>query len=376
MTGQALKSLVESMFEVIRDRSTVEELAIVCPVPGCGDQSGNRGVNLKNGKTFCWRCNTGGDFVRWAKWLGYAFEDEKVSAVTLEELYMLLEPPRPRQIVPVISEITLPKGFHTCYDNPESAFTKQIGLMAERKNLKLEDLVAEGVGYATEDQRWEPFAIFPVLEYERLVYFQGRTYWDDMEKSTKKFPDRREAPLSSKYWIYDIDRLSEPGVDTVVIVESILNVISLKKKFAELGICNMVPVCVFKHAVSKPQFYKLLRFKNLKEAILLFDFDAIDLAWEDARKIDDLLRVSIAEMPFSADNKKLDPNDDVDAALEAIYNRQPYSMIGKLSRTLVSMTDRYYSPMDLRNMLIDLSQQPSTIETCSCIHHDESETNR
>ena len=378
MVGQALKNLVESMFDVVRDRSTVDELAIVCPVPGCGDQSGNRGVNLKNGKTFCWRCNTGGDFIKWARWIGYAIDEDERGAVTLEELANLLEwrAQQPRYVVPVINEIQLPKGFRTCFDNPQSVFTREIGKMAIRKNLEPDDLIQVGVGYATQDQRWEPFAIFPVVEYGRLVYFQGRTYWDDPEKSTKKFPNRTEAPLSSKYWIYDIDELGKPGVTTAVVVESILNVLSLKKKFAELGVTDMVPICVFKHAVSKPQFYKMLRFKNVKEAVLLFDFDAIDLSWEDAKKIDDLLRVSIAEMPFSATNKKLDPNDDVDAALQAIERRQPYSLAGYAARRLNSVAESYYLPY-IGSTLMDLLQAPRLqLETCSSIHNDESETTR
>lgn len=375
MVGQALKNLVTTMFDVASPdkQSNPEELVIICPVPGCGDQTGNRSVNLRNGKTFCWRCNTGGDFIRWARWIGYAIDEDARGAVTLEELYQLLEwQPVTKNIIPVINEISLPPGFHPCFDNPESIFTREIGKMALRKNLEPEDLIMAGVGYATEDPRWEPFAVFPVLEYGRLVYFQGRTYWDDPGKSTKKFPNRNEAPLSSKYWLYDIDELSRPEVDTVIAVESILNVLSLKKKLAKLGVTNMVPVCVFKHAISKPQFYKMLRFPNLKEVILLFDFDAIDLSWEEAKKIDDLLRVSIAEMPFSATNKKLDPNDDVDAAWAAIERRQPYGLANYAQRRLHSAAEEYYHN-DLRQQLMDVLQAPpSTIETCSCIHNDES----
>ena len=367
MTGQALKALVESMFEVIRDRSSADELAIICPVPGCGDTTGNRGINLKNGKTNCWRCNTGGDFTRWAKWLGYAFDDAETVSVSVEELCLMLEPPKPRLIVPVINEISLPKGFHSCYDNPDSVFTKEIGKMAVRKNLSPDDLVAEGVGYVTGDQRWEPFAVFPVLEHDRLVYFQGRTYWDEPGISTKKFPNRQEAPLSSKYWMYDIDRLKEPVVDTAIIVESILNVVSLKKQFAELGVTNMAPICVFKHAISKPQFFKLLRFKNLKEVVLLFDFDAIDLSWEDARKIDDHIRVSIAEMPFSAVNKKLDPNDDVVSACAAIEHRKPFRLEGRAERRIEAAAEHFCTP-NLNNTVIDLSTQMSTPEVCSSVH--------
>jgi hypothetical protein len=363
------------MFEVVRSRSTVDELAFICPVPGCGDQSGNRSVNLKTGKTNCWRCNVGGDFIKWAHWLGYAVDDDSTPMLSLEEFYKLLDPPKPVSIIPVISEIALPKGFHSCYDNPNSVYTRQIGEMAIRKNLTPEDLINAGAGYVSGDSSWQWYAVFPVLEYGRLVYYQGRTYWDEPGAVTKKFPSRQEAPLSSKYWIYDIDEIEKPGVDTIIVVESILNVLSLKTKLAKLGITNMVPICVFKHSVSKTQFLKLLRFKNIKEAILLFDFDAIDLSWKDAKRIDDLLRVSIAEMPFSSTNKKLDPNDDVDAAWEAIVNRTHYTMAGVAARAVTAASFRYYAT-DISKVLVD-QQHPSrmsTTESCSSQDYDDTKT--
>lgn len=376
------------MFEVARSRSTGDELHFICPVPGCGDQTGNRSVNLKSGKTNCWRCNIGGDFVKWARWLGYAVEDEGVAMLSLDDLFKLLDPPKPVSIIPVINEISLPSGFKPCFDYPDSVYTRNIGEMATRKNLEPEDIISAGVGFSSEDSTWQWYAIFPVLEYGRLVYFQGRTYWDDMtneddkkKSSTKKFPSRQEAPLSSKYWIYNIDEISNPGVDTVIIVESILNVLSLKKKLAAIGVTNMVPICVFKHSVSKTQFLKLLRFKNVKEAILLFDFDAIDLSWKDAKRIDDLIRVSIAEMPYAAGAPKIDANDDVDSAWTAIEKRKPYSMLGSLQRGLSSMASHYYKPdispllADLNHLMAGFHPQPkmSTSETCSN-GYDDSET--
>lgn len=390
MNGQTLKMQVESMFEVIKDRSIGDELTFICPVPGCGDQSGNRSVNLRSGKTNCWRCNIGGDFVKWARWLGYAIEEAGTPMLSLDELFGLLDPPKPVSVIPVINEISLPDGFRTCFDNPDSVYTRSICDMAVRKNLTPEDVINAGVGYATGDTAWQWYAIFPVVEYGRLVYFQGRTYWDDTVdvltrgQSTKKFPNRTEAPLSSKYWIYDIDEIDKPGVDTVIIVESILNVLSLKAKLANLGITNMVPICVFKHSVSKTQFLKLLRFKNIKEAILLFDFDAIDLSWKDARYIDDLIRVSIAEMPYVEGAPKIDANDDVDAAWRAIERRQPYSMLGALERFLKSTASNYYKP-DIGRLLADLQhimgefappQKLSTNESCSCIHDDSKTVQR
>lgn len=374
MTGQTLKMTVESMFEVVKARSTPEELVFVCPVPGCGDQSGNRSVNLKTGKTFCWRCNTGGRFVHWARWLGYAIEDEGTPMLSIEELFKLLDTPKPVSVIPVINEISLPDGFHSCWDYPDSSYTRQIADMAKRKNLEPEDLINAGVGYSTGDSAWQWYAIFPVMEYGRLVYFQGRTYWDEPGASTKKFPNRKEAPLSSKYWIYDIDEI-KPHVDTVIVVESILNVLSLKAKFAKLGITNMVPICVFKHQVSKTQFLKLLRFKNVKEAVLLFDFDAIDLSWNDAKRIDDLIRVSIAEMPYAEGAPKLDPNDDVDAAWVAIQNRQPYSMLGALERKIQSTASGFYAT-NIGHILADLNHpmapfHPGTKLCADTPHHSD-----
>ncbi|MGV0949199.1 MAG: hypothetical protein ACOYB3_00910 [Azonexus sp.] len=374
MNGQTLKVQVESMFEVVKSRSSEDELHFICPVPGCGDQTGNRSVNLKSGKTNCWRCNIGGDFVKWARWLGYAVEDEGKAMVSLDDLFKLLEPPRPVSVIPVINEISLPAGFNTCYDNPDSVYSRQIAEMAIRKNLTPEDLAIAGAGYSVSDSTWQWYAIFPVVEFGRLVYFQGRTYWDEPGASTKKFPNRTEAPLSSKYWIYDIDEINRPGVDTVIIVESILNVLSLKKKLAALGVTNMVPICVFKHQVSKTQFLKLLRFKNIKEAILLFDFDAIDLSWNDARRIDDLIRVSIAEMPYTEGAPKIDPNDDVDAAWAAIQKRSEYSMLGSLQRRLASTASHFYVP-NIGNELIDQRHPTKCLHPESCSNsHDDTET--
>jgi hypothetical protein len=342
------------MFDVVRDRCTPDEIVFICPQPGCGDSTGNRSVNLKSGKTSCWRCNIGGDFVKWARWIGFALEDSGEAGVTVEDLRAAIEAPtKPAPFVPVISEITLPVGFKTCYDNPDSVYTRLIGEMARRKNLEPEDLINAGVGYTNDmKSKWEPFAIFPVLEYGRTVYYQGRTYWDDPGVSTKRFPSRLEAPLSSKYWLYNIDALHAETARTAVVVESMLNVLSLQKEFGARGITDMVPVCAFKHAVSKPQFYKLLRFKHLTEVCLLFDFDAIELSWQDAKKIDNNIHVSIAEMPLNAKNPKFDPNDDVKAAMEAIYARKPFHLSDLTARRLQSV-DYSFMSRSLSGQLID-----------------------
>jgi hypothetical protein len=327
MVGPLLKIEVEGVFQVVREKSTDEELVFVCPE--CGDKTGNRSLNLKTGLTFCWRCNKGknnkGNFIAWAKALGYYFSSgSDMSSVSIADIFAQDDPAASK--VPVLREVKLPKGFVPMAREPDSAYTKLITKMARRKHLDYEDFAAVGAGFTRDDLRWEPFCIFPVVEYGMTVYYQGRTYVDVPDETTKKFPSRRECPFGAKYWVYNIDGVRVQKPETVVVVESILNVLSLKRKFKEIGVYNQfVPVSVFKHYVSNIQALKLLQFEGVKEICLLFDHDAIEQTWKMIGTLGLTVTLTIAEMPFRKDNKKLDPNDDVEAACEALAERKLYS---------------------------------------------------
>lgn len=337
MKGAALKQAVANLFGIVKERSTNDELVFVCPEPGCGDRSGNRSVNLKNGRTNCWRCNKGGDFVKWVRHLGYKVDGNVVQEVSADVLARTLEKGEAAPLsAPVYALIRLPEGFTRCSDAPNSVYTRHIATMAQRKHLTLEDFIEAGVGF-TRKGAWEPFAIFPVVERGRTVYYQGRTYIDEPGEKTKKFPSRHECPVSSKFWVYNIDAVASPEVKIVVAVESILNCLSLKRKFRELGIVDTVPVCVFKHALSREQARKLQKYRNIEELVLLFDRDAIKESWEDASDQNFFKSVSVAEMPFVLGQKKLDPNDDVDLALEALASRRPFRESSNLLRLCKGM---------------------------------------
>jgi hypothetical protein len=242
--------------------------------------------------------------------------------------------------MPVYALVKMPEGFVRCQDAPRSVYTRLIGAMAQRKNLTLDDFIEAEVGF-TRQGRWESFAIFPVIERGRTVYYQGRTYIDEPGKTTKKFPSRHECPVSSKFWVYNIDAVKNPEVTKVVAVESVLNCLSLKKKFQELDIADTVPVCVFKHAVSREQARKLSKHKNIEEIILLFDRDAIDKSWEDASDLDLFRYVTIAEMPEVPGRPKIDANDDVELALEALASRISFKVTDKTLREAVPVPIKY-----------------------------------
>lgn len=323
--GPMLKQEIAATFEVVPHRSNPDELCFLCPQPGCGDTTGNRSVNLKTGLTNCWRCNQGGDFLRWAAGLGYRFNVEHEHSSTAPR-HELPTPASQGTVIPVVAEVALPKGFVKIADDPTSVYTRWITEMAQRKNLEYRDFALAGVGFTRIDPHWEAFAIFPVCEYGRTVYYQGRTYIDEPDKPTKKFPSRNEVQYGAKFWIYNIDEVRQRKPPIVLIVESILNVLSLRKKLHALGWQDaVVPVCVFKHSVSREQWMKLAVLRGVKEFCLLFDHDATAKAWTSRHPLRPGQVLTIAEMPGGEGQEKLDANDDVEAALEAFEQRKAYT---------------------------------------------------
>lgn len=325
----ALKFQISDLFTAVPERSSGDEVCIICPELGCEDRNGNRSVNLKSLKTYCWRCGKGGDFFIWAKRLGFSVENREVTDYDADYSTMTVDRVEERTILtPLPGKIGLPKGFKPLAQGTKTAYYKLISRMARRKNLHVDDFVEAGAGY-TREGKWEKFCIFPVLEYDHMVYFQGRTYLDYEGQPTKSFPNRKECPLGARYWLYGMDALGAEGAQTAIVVESILNVLSLRKRLRELEVKEYVPVCVFKHSISQPQAIKLARFKSIQEICILFDHDATAKAWDQGALLQAKYRVTVAEMPGSEGNSKMDANDAVDVALEAVCNRKKFSDVDR-----------------------------------------------
>ena len=321
-----LRAQIESLFEVVPERSSGDEVVFLCVEPGCNDVSGNRSVNLKTGLTNCWRCGKGGNFIQWCKRLGYPIELQDEPGVSAGELDAVIdslsEKYAPRS-ANYVTSVKLPNGFTPLSQEPDGAYARLIGRMAKRKHLDLADFIEAGAGFTRVDRRWEPFCIFPVHEWGKVVYYQGRTYSDEPGQSTKRFPDRGELPMGSRYWWYNIDELREKG-DTAIVVEAILNVRSLRRELKRRGI-NAVPIACFKHKISPEQLQKLAAIKGLKEVCLMFDADAITSAYSDCRRLRGRVQVSIVKMPVDPKTgKKVDPNDDAALAVDLFMKRLDY----------------------------------------------------
>lgn len=325
MKADDIRRICEANFDIVEDRSRSDEIVFICPEEGCGDHSGNRSVNLRTGMTSCWRCGAlrghSGTFSRWVRRFGISVEESEADLSTVDseiaDLELTLKEDKSTSYV---SSVKLPRGFTAIGDDPKCAYSRLIGRMAERKHLHFDDFVKAGVGYTTEDRAWEPYAIFPVVEWGRTVYYQGRIYAKSPEewmRGTKKFPKRKYVPVGAKNWIYNIDKARNRDVHTLIVVESILNVLSLENELRARKMDGIVPVAVFKHAISEPQRRKILNLGHIKEISLMFDQDAMAASWSSASDLSALRKVSVCTMPVG-----IDANDDAVVAVDAFQSRQ------------------------------------------------------
>lgn len=340
--SQLRRILGEAGLDVVNERSNANEIVIVCPQ--CGDKSGNRSVAVKSLLTNCWRCNRAGSLANWAKQAGFpvAISDSVIQAVGLDEVQGLVDSLETvgQQAIPsgYIPEVPLPRGFTAVADEPDCAYARLIGRMAERKRLSLADLTVAGVGFTRQDWKWEPYAIFPVFEWGRPVYYQGRTYTDPKDGApTKKFPSKVECPLGSRYWVYNIDEVRRHG-GVVVIMESILNVLSFKRELAKRGVVGVVPIAVFKHKVSNEQHAKLCKTAAIAktagfpvtEWCFIYDEDAYASSFKDIDQFSNWAKTSTVKMPPG-----VDVNDDATAAMDLFLGRR---LANKLSAIIDTMT--------------------------------------
>ena len=323
-----IRTLVSSLFQVIPSRCTTDEIVCVCEEPGCNDQSGNRSVSLKTGKTNCWRCGRGGDLLTWLQHLGHEpdvsdlslYESHEVSIADIQSLGQ----PAARRLNPIISDISLPRGFTLLAEEPDGCYSRLIEKMARRKNLDLETFERAGAGFTRDSTKWEPYCIFPVTEYGRMAYYQGRTYTDVKGESTKRFPSRHECPLGSRYWVYNIDKLRDHG-KICVVVESIFNVLSLENVLGPDS--DIVPVAIFKHKISPEQQVKIMSAKGVKEVNLMFDHDALASAWASCKNLTNLVKVTVTDgLP-----KGVDANDDAELAAKCFDRRSEYNVINSIA---------------------------------------------
>lgn len=342
MNVERLKQLLRESFIEVPDRHRGDEFCIVCP--DCKDRSGHRAINLRTGLTNCFLCNRGGHINRWLQAHGVESEDDSLAYEGRQDWTLAVEKlvygPRRRANHRRASDPKLPKGFTPlAKDSPplgkrHSIYFTLIAALADRKHLDVADFIEAGAGYTRDDPQWEPYTIFPVFEYGQPRYYQGRTYVDEADRPTKRFPNKVLFPEGSAGHLYGFDELRLKTTHCAILVESILNALSLKRKLRQEGTQGIVPVCCWQSSVSHDHWLTLLRQHQLHEVCIFFDHDAIGKAWDAAAKAmkryGPRFRLTVAEMPPTCGDTT-DPNDDVESALQAFKARKRFSKLGHAS---------------------------------------------
>lgn len=333
MTGQQISNFVSANFDVVKDRSSGDELVFICPTEGCPDKSGNRSVNLKTGLTSCFRCNSGGHFINWVRRLGYEIEDDGSdgTAVAISELDDAFKEESSRLFLPTVTDLPYPTGFDFLANRMDSKLAGVVEQMAISRNLTMDDMLRADVGWTVRDPVWSGYAIFPIVDYNRVPIYQGRA----LSKATspsKRFPSREVCKYGARYWVYNIDKVRAIKPNVVIATESILNVLSMENKLAEEGIDDTVPICVFKHKISREQVEKLRRaFAGIKEVCFAFDADATTAAKKQALELSNIFNttthMSIDPLP---DNPTRDINDDADHAFEKFLQRERATLLSSM----------------------------------------------
>ncbi len=152
-TANDIRRVVEGVFTVVPEKSNEHEVTIICPEPGCGDRSGNRGINVGTLLTNCWRCGKGGHLGSWAKRLGYELDLEeggRMVGATIDEVAGLLdelsETEHVRPVSGYVPSVELPEGFTYVKDEPDCAYARLIGRMARQEVGALRDFSSLRVG--------------------------------------------------------------------------------------------------------------------------------------------------------------------------------------------------------------------------------------
>jgi len=208
--------------------------------------------------------------------------------------------------------------------------------MAARKNLTLEDFERVGAGY-TEEGKWEPYCIFPVYYPFRacttepmVTYYQGRAYLEETVPG-KRFPGRHDVEFGMGHQYFWHPDYNPREAKVIIVVESVLNVLSLVRIFEEKSVDDPIaPVCVFKSGITTEQCIRLRdECEQAEEFCFLFDHDATRKADEAAtrlRHLNTTRTYTVAQMPDTC-GPKTDPNDDAEAALQAILKRRRFRPI-------------------------------------------------
>ena len=245
------------------------------------DKSGHLGINTKLNKVHCIRCDWGHGNA--SSWLERFDVHLVVSVVDIVRETDSLKKVFEKKKVTFDSSVTpLPKEFQAIRKNQADYFTESL----EKKGIRRDQILANGIGYC-ESGKYEGYVIFPFVEEDEVVYFQGRAAYPDLladPKTKKKNPDSKNG-MGKNAWLYGINRARKRC--RIALVEGTLDQLSAQD-FFDRNDGNTIAVSIQGTSLSFPspdrhplnsQWGKLAYFEP-SEVLVMLDDDAYKKAVE------------------------------------------------------------------------------------------------
>lgn len=256
------------------------------------DLSGHLGLNFRINKAHCTRCDWGfGDLSKYLSQYGVAqkvrYEDVRKSVADI------LSFKNHKQLKPElqVSDVEFPQHIERIDRDQDDQFTKSL----YDKGIDMWDIQKHRLCYC--DTGWyENYVMFPFIEDQEIVYWQGRAATKKLledPKKKKKNPSEKECPLGKANWLYGYQFLRKKC--KIYLTEGSLDQISLQRFLWEtFGLDGgHYAVSLQGTALSFPSETKhpfnsqwgKIRWHEPEEVIVVFDDDA----WKKAKALSELL---------------------------------------------------------------------------------------
>ncbi len=156
------------------------------------------------------------------------------------------------------------------------------------------------------NHRYKGYVIFPIIDGGRIVGYVSRHQWSKQEIDAHN----RQAKRNGEYQIrrfnnsmendfikllYNYDAVKDGKTKRVIIVEGIFDVVALNRKLELYDDCHTSVVATFGKKISHVQIYKLQN-KGVREVVIGFDGDAVEVIKKIATELSSYFKVLIADI--------------------------------------------------------------------------------
>lgn len=233
-------------------------VSIQCVFPGCPDISNHLGINLRKGNYSCFKCGTSG------------FLQTLVREISNEELNDIKEEYGEATYSRAVQEETKRSLKVNFPFDVLKKFTPEHRNYLAKREFNVDYLINKYNLKATS-----PFGkfgnriIIPYFLKNKLVTYSGRSITNDDPKYLHL--PAEESIYSTKETIYNLDSVKE----TILIVEGVTG----SWRFGD----GCVAMSGTKYKDRQMQL--LLKYKNVKNCFVMFDPDALQIAYRLARRI-------------------------------------------------------------------------------------------